>query len=284
MFFFFPVSANGEFTILSTPKSLTFKGTEPLQSQYVGDFIYAALGNAVAGAARWSGLTINDPFNMPSKVVAIALSGAENSKLSATGKTFDIEGSSVEPALNGVSAQLEADNDPVCDINFENFADGIESFNSVLGDVKVTPIVNTKYLSSELHSCDKQYLQSIARMRALGDNFGNLAKTCSLVVVRLSVECVTKAHGEKSEAMSEAMELFTSASKALSNAAQKSSNNEALVFAVVNKVDNLRAKREALTPDAKVSIGNKKYSFDNQQFCHLENLLVKVIWLYYCNS
>ncbi|XP_073816552.1 ATPase H(+)-transporting accessory protein 2 [Musca autumnalis] len=242
------ISASGEFTVLSTPKSLSFKGNEPLQSQYIGDVVFASLGNAVAGDAQWSGLTIADPFNLPKIVVAASLSGVAHSKVSGAGKSYEIQGSSVDEALNGVSAQLEADNEPVCDFNFEDLEEGVASFKSAFGDVQVDAVQNTKYLNSELHTADKQFVQAIAYINAAANNLAKLQNSCSFVSIRLSADSVAKAHGEKSEAMTEALDLFTTAVKNLNTAAQKANNNGALVLSIVNKSENSRAKRDAPEP------------------------------------
>ncbi|XP_013117089.1 ATPase H(+)-transporting accessory protein 2 [Stomoxys calcitrans] len=242
------IRATGEFTVLSTPKSLSFKGNEPLASQYIGDVVYASLGNAVAGDAQWSALTIADPFNLPKVVVAASLNGVAHSKVSGAGKSYEIQGNSVNEALNGVSAQLESDNEPVCDLDFEDFEEGVATFKSVFGDAaKVDSVEKTKYLNPELHSADKQFVQTIAYVNAAADNLPNMQKSCNFVSLRLSADSVAKAHGEKSEAMDEALDLFTSAVKKLNSAAQKANNNEALVLAIVNKSDKSRAKRD--TPD-----------------------------------
>ncbi|XP_061396590.1 ATPase H(+)-transporting accessory protein 2 [Musca vetustissima] len=243
------IKASGEFTVLSTPKSLSFKGNEPLQSQYVGDVVYASLGNAVAGDAQWSGLTIADPFNLPKVVVAATLTGVAHTKVSGAGKSYEIQGNSVKEALNGVSAQLEADNEAVCDLDFDDLEEGVANFKSLFGDVEVAAVENTKYLNSELHSADKQFVQAIAYINAAADNLAKLQKSCNFVSIRLSADSVAKAHGEKSEAINEALDLFTSAVKNLNTAAQKVNNNGALVLSIVNKSENSRAKRDVPQPD-----------------------------------
>lgn len=233
---------------MSSSKSLSFKGNEPLQSQYIGDVVYAALGNAVAGDAQWSALTITDPFDLPDVVVAASLSGVAHTKVSAAGKSYEIQGNAVDEALNGVSAQLEADNEPMCDFNFEDFEEGVENFKNAFGNANVGSVANTKYLNPELHLSDKQYIQAIAYFNAISENWSNKQKSCSFVSIRLSVDSVAKAHGEKSEAMTEALDLFTTAVKDLNNAIQKSNKNNALVLAIVNKADNSRVRRDTPEP------------------------------------
>uniref|UniRef100_A0A1L8EF20 Putative renin receptor n=1 Tax=Haematobia irritans TaxID=7368 RepID=A0A1L8EF20_HAEIR len=243
------IRASGEFTILSTPKSLSFKGNEPLASQYIGDVVYASLGNAVAGDAQWSALTIVDPFNLPKVVVAAALNGVAHSKIAGAGKSYEIQGNSVREALNGVSAQLEADNEPVCDFDFEDFEEGVAAYKSVFGDANIEAVAKTQYLNPELHSADKQFVQTIAYINAMADNLAHIPKSCNFIAVRLSSDSVAKAHGEKSEAMNEALDLYTNAVKKLNTAVQKANNNEALVVSIVNKSEKSRSKRDTPEPN-----------------------------------
>ncbi|KAI8115292.1 hypothetical protein FF38_03812 [Lucilia cuprina] len=267
------IKATGEFTVLSTPKSLSFKGNEPLQSRDVGDVLYASLGNAVAGDSQWSGLTIVDPFNLPKGVIAVSLDGVEHTKVSGAGKTYPVQGNTVEQSLNGVSAQLEADSEPVCDISFENVEEGKLSFKNTIGDVEIPAVANTKYLNGDLHTADKQFLESIAYVNAIADNLVNMEKSCNYVAIHLFVDAVAKAHGENSEAVNEALELFSTAVKRVNTAAQKSSNNEALVVVVVNKADaNSRSKREVAPSDSKNLYNLAEYY--NQDYPVIFNIIL----------
>ncbi|KAM7362218.1 ATPase H(+)-transporting accessory protein 2 [Cochliomyia hominivorax] len=267
------IKATGEFTVLSSPKSLSFKGNEPLQSSDIGDVLYASMGNAVAGDCQWSGLTINDPFNLAKGVVAIFLDGIKHSKVSSAGKTYPVAGNAVEQSLNGVIAQLEADNEPVCDISFEQLEDGKVSFRNTIGNVEIPAIANTKYLNADLHTADKQFLESLAYVNAIANNLVSMEKSCNFISIRLYIDAIAKAHGEDSEAVNEALELFSTAVKHLNNAAQKSSNNEALVAVVVNKADgNSRSKREVAPKDSKNLYNLAEYY--NQDYPVIFNIIL----------
>lgn len=249
----FLVKATGEFTILSSPKSLLFKGNEPLPSSDVGDVIAASMGNSVAGDSKWPGLIIEDPFNPARGSIVCVLNGVASSKVASAGKTYKLDGNTVEQSLNGLSAQLEADNEPVCDINFEQFDEGVASFKNAIGDVEIPDITKTQYLNADLHEADKQYLESISYCNAIAENLATMQKSCIFVNIRLSVDGIAKAHGEQSEAVREAAQLYGKCIKDLNASAQKSSSNNALVVAIVNKADGInRSKREAALPDAKV--------------------------------
>uniref|UniRef100_A0A1B0AYC6 Uncharacterized protein n=1 Tax=Glossina palpalis gambiensis TaxID=67801 RepID=A0A1B0AYC6_9MUSC len=242
-------NAFGEFVILNSPKSLNFKGTEPISSEDLGDVIYASLGNGLSGDAKWPCLNILDPFNLPTNVITIRLDGVTSSKLSGE-RTYQLEGHRVEDSLNAVADQLEADNESACVMNFENFEEAIENFNALLGNVEVKP-VSSIYLKPELHIGDKQYLSSIAYINAMADNMNTLLNKCKFLSISLSVDSIAKGHGEKSVATIEALDMFATVAKNVNNAAEKCSNKGTLVLGIVKKTDNTRAKRQATTEEDK---------------------------------
>lgn len=251
--------AFGDFVVLNSPKSLNFKGTEPLSSEDLGEVIYASLGNGLSGDAKWTGLNILDPFNLPENVITIMLDGVTDSKLSAIGeKTFQLEDYGVEDSLNAVIAQFEADNEPACVMNFENFEEAIENFNAFVGSVAVDSVSSIN-LKPELHIDDKQYLSTIAYIRAIAPNMDKLLKKCKFLSISLSVESIAKGHGEKSAAMTEALDMFVSAAKIVKNAAEKYRNKETLVLGIVKKTDNTRVKRQAQPEDAKNQFNLAEY-------------------------
>ncbi|GBP88622.1 WD40 repeat-containing protein SMU1 [Eumeta japonica] len=175
----------------------TIEATEAIQSDEIGEVVYVALGNAVSGDSQWSGLNIADPFNLPKEVIIVSIDGAENSKISATGKTYPLQGNTVEQSLNGAISQLDADD-------------------------------------------------------TIADNLPNKKKSCKCLYISLFFDDVSKSHGKNSEAVSEALDLASTAVKNLNTAAQKSSNKEALVAIAVNRANgNSRSKREVAPDDAK---------------------------------
>lgn len=121
----FLVHAAGEFSVLNSPKSLSFKGNDALQSQYVGDVLSASVGNPVAGDAEWAAMNVEDPFNLPKRVIAVVVDGASHISLDSNAKIFPLVGSSADESLNALSSDLEASNVPVCDMNFNEFEEAV---------------------------------------------------------------------------------------------------------------------------------------------------------------
>ncbi|ALC48044.1 VhaM8.9, partial [Drosophila busckii] len=257
------VHATGEFTVLNSPKAISFKGNSPLNSRYVGDVLYAAMGNAIVGDSDWSGLTINDPFNLAKGVIAIHVDGISHITTAGNAKTYELYGSNTGHSLNSLAAELEAINEPLCDINFEQHDEGVQAFKSCFGDFETVTAKPTKHLNPELHSSDKQFLKEVGFINAASENLAEMLKPSNILLIRLSVEGIAKAHGEKSIAMDEANKLLSTAIGRLLAAAQKSSDSVLFVQSTDKDAANARSKREAVDPNKKNTFNLAEYYNDD---------------------
>lgn len=110
---------------MKTPKSLRFKGSDPLPGSDLYDLIYASLGYGVSTQANWSGLYILDPFYLPSSVVTLTVKGLSKSSFESTHllndeiRTYPILGKEGPEALDAVGYQLMLDGNNVCHLNFD---------------------------------------------------------------------------------------------------------------------------------------------------------------------
>jgi len=268
---FVAIRANGEFSILSTPKSLSFKGNDVLRSNDVGEVLSAAMGNPVSGDAQWGGLIINDPFNLPKGIVAVLIEGTNHISMDANIKSYDIDGSSSYESMNAVSEELEASNVKVCDINLDEIDETVTKFEECFGDVAV-PTIESKTLEANANNADKQFLQSLGYMHAAASGLLDMKKSSNFLVFRVSLNSVIKEHGEKSEQVMEAQKLLANAIDELNGAAQKSSKNEALVVAIAHKFTERRSKREVVAADAE-----NKYNlavYYNQDYPVIFNIIL----------
>ncbi|XP_068155680.1 ATPase H(+)-transporting accessory protein 2 [Drosophila tropicalis] len=246
------IQATGEFTVLNSPKAISFKGNDALESAYIGDVLYAAKGNAVTGDSKWGGMRINDPFDLAKGVIAVHVQGVSHVTTSGNAKTYELVGSHTDSSLNALAAELEASNEPVCDINFEQYDSGVQSFKSCFGDFEAVAANPTKNLNPALHNADKQFLQEIGYINAAAENLAEMLKPSNVLIIRLSVDGIVKAHGEKSVAVDEANKLLSAAIGRLLASAQKSSDSVLFVQSTDKDASsNLsRARREVLQPDA----------------------------------
>ncbi|XP_023168513.1 renin receptor [Drosophila hydei] len=249
------IHAAGEFTVLNSPKAISFKGTDPLNSRDVGDVLYAAMGNAVVGDSDWSGLTINDPFNLAKGVIAVHVEGLSHVTTAGKSKTYELVGPNTGHSLNALAAELEAANEPVCDINFDQYDEGVQAFKACFGEFDSPAAKPTKHLNPTLHNADKQFLQEIGFINAASENLAEMLKPSNVLIIRLSVDGIAKAHGEKSVAVDEANKLISAAVSRLLAAAQKSSDSVLFVLSTDKDV-NSRYKREVVAAD-----DTNKYNF-----------------------
>jgi len=243
------INAAGEFSVLSSPKALSFKGNEALDSQYVGDVLKASIGKPISGDANWGGLIIDNPFDMAKGVVAVVIDGAEHVSVSSNARTYPLEGNQGANSINDLVSELEEDNVAVCSINFNQFEEAISSYQSCFGKNAVSNIEETKYLNPSTNNGVKQFLQSIAYIKTASENLSNMLKSSNFLVVHIPLTNVIKAYGEKSDAMTEALKLVSTVIANLNTAATKSSSNSALVVTVAEKSVNIRPKREAITAE-----------------------------------
>lgn len=66
--------------MLSSPKSIEFKGTSDLPSESLSDVLAATLGYSINASPAWDGLFVNDPFSTAKSVVTVVIEGAEDLK------------------------------------------------------------------------------------------------------------------------------------------------------------------------------------------------------------
>lgn len=70
-----------ELSILSSPKSVEFKGNSDLDSESLSDVFGAALGYSVEHKTNWDGLYVNNPFNTARGVIAVVVEGLDKVEL-----------------------------------------------------------------------------------------------------------------------------------------------------------------------------------------------------------
>lgn len=73
-----------EFIVLSSPKSVEFKGNSDLPSESLSEVLSATLGYSIQSSNVWDGLYVNDPFNTAKSVVSIVVEGADDLKFKVT--------------------------------------------------------------------------------------------------------------------------------------------------------------------------------------------------------
>lgn len=119
LFILFVAHAAGRLQILQSPKSLSFKGTDRLESESLADVLAASLGFSVTHPSDWKGLYINDPFNPATGVVAVVIDGPNNFDHVNSAKThsFDLIGSGAQESLDSLVFRVQEHNAEAIDLD-----------------------------------------------------------------------------------------------------------------------------------------------------------------------
>lgn len=98
-------SSSGEFSVLTSPASLEFKGDETLDSSLVGDVVLSALGHSIESQENWNGLFIRNPFQLPKTAVVFLVDGVDTVKSDAIkGHSYPLSGNA--HSLDAVAGRL----------------------------------------------------------------------------------------------------------------------------------------------------------------------------------
>lgn len=124
----------------------------------------------------------------------------------------------------------------------------MQAFKACFGEFESPAAKPTKHLNPTLHNADKQFLQEIGFINSASENLAEMLKPSNVLIIRLSVDGIAKAHGEKSVAVEEANKLISAAIGRLLAAAQKSSDSVLFVLST-DKDANSRSKRDTLQAD-----------------------------------
>jgi len=249
--FYVAARASGQLSILQSPKSLSFKGHDRLESESLADVLAATLGFSVTHPCDWKGLYINDPFSPAAAVVAVAIDGVNTFDHVNTAKTssYELSGSGAQESLDSLVFRVQEHNAEAIDLDLTQGFDVLDQYTIQLGDIKpvLDKVVSTLKPSN---AADKLFLQQIAVINALTDKIQSLEQLPKFITVRLSLTPLIAAHTPTlngvSPAVTEALKLLSTAVTAFNDAVDKKYNNLA-VFTVVaiNDDTNSRSKRAA---------------------------------------
>lgn len=238
--------AAGRLQILQSPKSLSFKGNDRLESESLADAFAASLGFSVTHSSDWKGLYINDPFSPATGVVTIVIDGVSSFDHVNSAKThsFELDGSGAQESLDSLVFRVQEHNAVAIDLDLTQGFDVLDQYTALLGDI--TPI-SDKMVSSlkPSNAEDKLFLQQISTINALAETIPSLEKLPTFITIRLSLTPIIKSHSLVSAAVTDAQKLLANAIENLSDAAGKAYNDGAVVAVVsVNDDDvNVRQKR-----------------------------------------
>lgn len=118
---------SGQLSIVQSPKSVLFKGSEKLESESLGDVLAASLGYSVEQSSNWKGLFIADPFNTVSGVVALVVDGIDNINVGKT-TTYELTGTDSKESLDSLLYRVRS----AVDLDLSQGLDAVSSSISVI--------------------------------------------------------------------------------------------------------------------------------------------------------
>lgn len=235
---------NGELSILQNPASIDFKGSEKLDSESISSVLLASLGYSVAHPSGWSGLYINEPFNLPKSIVAVVIEGVEQLKIQQ-GKhsEYAILGSSSGSSIEHLVETIQ-EHGRVIDIDLNEGYDGLSQYNNIFGKIIAqAPSKKTLSLKPKSHPEDKLFLQQLDIISNIASKLEEVVPKPELILLRVSLKNILSAHGIGTPPAIEAIDFLSNAIEELNLAVETSYDNN-VVVAVVASNDELRLKRE----------------------------------------
>lgn len=231
-----------EFIVLSSPKTIEFKGNSDLPAESLSEVLSATLGYSVQSSHVWDGLFVNDPFNTAKSVVSIVVEGADDLKFKNS-KSFNVAGDEInfeEALLNKVMdhSHLAVDVDLVDKVD--------EEVQTPFGELHKTKLDNeAKFLKPKTNKHDEEFLNQIAYLQSLITMFTEEKEKPTALVVRVSLRMLSAKHAESSGASAEATKMLISSIEKLNAAVSKVYDGNAVFTVITVPEHHVRSKRQA---------------------------------------
>jgi len=242
-----------EFTVLSSPKSIEFKGSSEVQSSSLSEILAATLGYSVKGSG-WTGLYMNDPFNTAKAVITVVVEGTEsldfkNSKsFNLVGDDTNFEGEFTRKVMD--HSHLAVDVDLIGQLN---------KVETALGTINAGKLnIDVQQMKPKSSKNDADVLNQISFVDGLIDTMNKREDKPTALIVRLSLRMLSS----KSPSYSEASKLITSTIEKLNIEMQKLYKNEAVVTVVTVAAHHLsRSKRQTSSKQEEELNKNNPHNF-----------------------
>lgn len=215
------VSCN-DFIVLSSPKSIVFKGSSDLPSSTISEVFAASLGYSVYSTEPWDGLSVLDPFHTAKSVVSFVVEDATDLKFDNS-KSFEITGNDFyfEDAI--YSKVLDHSHAAV-NINLVDQEDEIETS---IGEIEKSAVNDKMQIVSSKDKGDKMFLNQIGYLQGLSDVLANMETKPAFINIHLSMKSLSKKTSQN-----EANKLLVKKIKQLNEVIQKVYGGEALVTVI----------------------------------------------------
>lgn len=233
--------------VLSSPKSVEFKGQSELPAESLSDVLAATLGYSIDGSQNFDGLFMTDPFSTAKSVVSVVVEGIDSLNFQKS-KSFNIAGDelSFEDALHNKVAEhshLAIDVDLIDKIGDE--------VKTPFGYLEKAEVGKVSFLKPKTNKYDEEFLNQVAYLKGLTSMLTEQKEKPTALNVRVSLKGLSAAkHSETSPAFVEATKILSDAIEKLNAVTEKVYNSNGL-FVVVTVVEHqrIRSKRQAQPED-----------------------------------
>lgn len=241
------VSCN-DFIVLSSPKSIVFKGSSDLPSSTISEVFAASLGYSVYSTEPWDGLSVLDPFHTAKSVVSFVVEDASDLKFDNS-KSYEITGNDFYFEDSIYSKVLDHSHLAV-NINLVDQDDEIETS---IGEIGRSAVNDKMQIVSSKDKGDKMFLNQIGYLQGLSDVLANMETKPAFINIHLSMKSLSKKASQN-----EANKLLVSKIKNLNEVIQKVYGGEALVavITVPSYPQHSRSKRATEKEEEDYNLAN----------------------------
>lgn len=226
-----------ELTVVSSPKSIVFKGSSDVASSTLSEVFAASLGYSVYSAESWDALEITDPFNTAKAVVSIVVEDADDLSFDDA-KKFNVvgeEGNFEELIYSKVSEHSHLA------VNIDLVNRNGDSITTSIGDIEKAVLEKKPQFLKNKDKGDKEFLDELALLSGLVDIIPSMKVDPSFINVRISMKSISKSPSARSEAN----KLLVSTINKLNEAVQKAYDNNALVTVTTVNVHHQQVHRRS---------------------------------------
>jgi len=269
---FASVYGSGEFTVLTYPESVVFKGHDHIKQCLLKEIYSAALGFTTEQDSNWQGMYMLDPFNLARAVVTVFVDGVADIG-EAKGHHFPLKTDEDESDTYDAMVRRMEDRYPYggsqfvrVELNLGQYGlDGIDMFNGVK-EAKPKKTINLKLSVEE----DLQFLEELGLLIEIIKKIESTPpkKEVSADIFWFKVSAlhaVSDLHGENSTAVKEAKQLLVEAVERLNAAFNRMYSGRVLVNVITSDASHTRrVRRDATDPAEDFDSYNlaKSYSAD----------------------
>ncbi|XP_018572333.1 renin receptor [Anoplophora glabripennis] len=261
----------GEFSVLHSPESLTFKGHDHVRESTLKEVYSAALGFSTEHYSNWQGLYIENPFDLPEAIVTVSVDGVADIG-QQTGHHYPLRTDEEEVEIyqsleRRISERFPEQNTNLVRIDLSNGLDEVKKY-AIFEEIRSENPKHVSHKSLKLDvDEDRQFLKEITLLREITRKIEQgVVKQDHVPDVfwfRVSaLHPLSDLHGENSTETTEAKQLLNEAILRLKDAFVKAYDDKALVNVITSDASHTRRTRSILQISAKADEETDKVKYN----------------------